>query len=79
MDGNVSSLDYDAWNDHKFTELSSWCAGDFNADGRIGGRDLLIWNAHKGFDADSVAVPEPGQRWLTFWLLVLSAALHARR
>ena len=58
LDGAVDELDFDAWNDHRFTHTAAWCSGDFNADGVVDGLDFVIWNDNK-FTSAAVPLPEP--------------------
>lgn len=65
LDGAVDGLDFEVWNNHKFTRVPAWCAGDFDADGFVTGNDFLIWNANK-FSASrpQQPVPEPASAGL---------------
>ena len=56
LDGVVDVSDFAVWNANKFTNNSSWCAGDFNVDGVVDVSDFAIWNANK-FQA---SMPAPG-------------------
>ena len=59
--GEVDQADYDIWVQNRFSTAAAWCSGDFNADGSVGGRDLLIWNANKFTTSQAVsAVPRAG-------------------
>ncbi len=76
LDGVVDGSDFLAWNSHKFTPTTGWCAGNFNADSVVDGSDFLIWNSHKFLSSDQsqVAVPEP-----TGCILILLSLIGGRR
>ena len=76
LDGTVDALDYDDWQQHKFSTDNGWCGADFNADGATDGLDLLIWNRHKFLSADAAAVPEPLATW---WLCGVALWFAAAR
>ncbi len=71
LDGSVDGLDFNAWNDHKFSESGGWCGADFNADGATDGQDFALWNAAK---FTTSVVPEPS----AMMLLLGSAAILGR-
>ncbi len=76
LDGIVNVLDFDLWNENKFTVNSRWTLGDFNADGAIDISDLHLWNANKFQNSlgGGAAIPEP--TFVSWMLLALVGLLN---
>jgi hypothetical protein len=72
LDGMVDGLDFDRWNNNKFTAVAAWCSGDFNADGSVDGPDFNLWNANRSNTAHQGNLPEP----LGQGCLLLLATIH---
>ncbi len=57
FDGVVDVIDFNTWNDNRFSPDTGWCEGDFDGDSFTDAQDLNVWTANK-FTTVSV-VPEP--------------------
>jgi hypothetical protein len=57
-DGTVGGLDFDIWNNNKFTLGTYWATGDFSGDGRTDGVDFGLWNSHKGASVPLGILPD---------------------
>ncbi len=55
LDGLVDSVDFDAWNAHRFGPCGSWATGDFNGDRFVDVSDFNIWNTGKTVSEQSAA------------------------
>ena len=73
LDGTVDGQDFIAWNNSKFTSLSSWAGGDFDGNGTVDGQDFIIWNNYKFMTAGRgrpATVPEPNSGVLLVIFLI---------
>jgi len=56
LDGATDVLDRIIWNNHNFTEGTSFITGDWNGDGATDVRDRIIWNSHNFTEATPAPV-----------------------
>lgn len=60
LDGVTDVVDFNAWNENKFTSSLNWDDGNYNGDEAVDVLDFNAWNANKFTSSDSVSlVPEP--------------------
>jgi len=86
LNGATEVLDRIIWNNHRFTEGTTFVTGDFNGDGATDVSDRIIWNSHRftwatatpgALGATAVPIPEPAT--LSLLALVGLAMLRRRR
>ena len=82
LNGFVDAEDFIAWNANKFTNQTSWCAGNFDANGVVDAADFIVWNDNKftssdQFDGGLPAVPEPST--LVLLLTLVASTGQSRR
>ena len=58
LSGTVDGVDFLIWNDHKFTNDSQWCRGNFDGNLSIDGTDFILWNDNK-FQSSRSAIQVP--------------------
>jgi len=58
LDGATDVADRIIWNNHNFTEGTTWATGDYNNDGATDVADRIIWNNHNFTEATAALTPQ---------------------
>jgi hypothetical protein len=61
LDGAVDGTDLAIWNDHRFTNDTRWCHGNFNGDTVVDVSDFSLWFQHR-FTTSAPAAAAPTRR-----------------